>query len=75
MPVVVDDVSFHKKFNLRATVNHTGTFDKGHYTAFVKLSNSSSSQFFNDTAPLRSSLEKVNNTLSYIYIYKAFKVK
>ena len=49
----VDDVSFHKKFNLKATVNLTRTLDKGHYTDYVKLSNSSSWQFFNDTAVLR----------------------
>ena len=45
VPLVVDDVSFHKKFNLIATVNHAGTLDKGHYTAYGKLSNSSSCQF------------------------------
>ena len=42
MPVVGDAVSFHKKFNLIATVNYNGTLDKGHYTAYVKVSNSSS---------------------------------
>ena len=36
MPVVGDAVSFHKKFNLIATVNYNGTLDKGHYTAYVK---------------------------------------
>ena len=57
-----------------ATVNHTGTSDKGHYIAFVKLPNSSSWKFFNDTAVLRSSVEKINNTSSYIFIYKDFKI-
>ena len=71
VPVAVDDVSFHKKFNVTATVNHTGTLDKGHYTAYVTLSNSSSWQFCDDIAVLRSSVEKVNNTSSYICIYKA----
>ena len=53
VPVVVDDVSFHKKFNLIATVNHTGTINKGHYTGYVKLSNSSFWQFCNETAVFR----------------------
>ena len=57
-----------------ATVNHTGAFGKGHYAAFVKLPNSSSWKSFNDTAVLRSSVEKINNTSSYIYIYKVFKI-
>ena len=68
VPVVVDDVSFHKKFNLTATVNHTGTLDKGHCTTYVKLSYSSSQQFCNDVAVLRSTVEKINNTSSCIYI-------
>ena len=72
VPVVVDAVSFHKKFNLIGTVNHTGTFDKGHYTAYVNWSKSSSWQFCNDSAVLRSSMETVNNASSYSCIYKAF---
>ena len=47
MSVVVDDVSFHEKFKLIATVNHAGTLDNGHCTAYIKLSNSSSQQFCN----------------------------
>ena len=68
VPVVVDDVSFHKKFILIVTVNHTRTLDEGHYTAYVKMSNFSSRQFCNYIAVLRSSVQKVNNTSSYIYV-------
>ena len=28
LPFVVDDVSFHKRFNLKAIVKHTGSLDK-----------------------------------------------
>ena len=49
-----------KKFNVIATVNHAATFDKGHYTAYVKQPNSSCWQFCIDAAVLRSSVEKVN---------------
>ena len=31
----VDEVSFNRHYNLRACINHTGTKDKGHYTAYV----------------------------------------
>ena len=68
----VDGVSFHKKFNLIITVNHTWTHDKGHYTAHVKLPNSSSWQFCNETVVLRLSVEKITNTFSYIHICKVF---
>ena len=67
VPVVEEDVSFHKMFNLIATVNHTGTLDKQHYTAYVKPSNSSSWQFCNDAAVLGFSVEKVNNTSSFTF--------
>lgn len=45
-----------------ATVNQTGTLDKGHYIAYVKLSNSSFWQFCNIPTVLRSSVEKVKDT-------------
>ena len=69
LPIVADDVSFHKEFNLIAAVNHTGILDKGHYTAYVKLSHALSWQFCNDAAVLRSFVDKVNNTSSDVYIY------
>ena len=59
---VAVDVSFKKEFNLIATANHTETPDKGHYTPYVKVPNSSSWKFSNDTAVLKSTVEKVNNT-------------
>ena len=53
VPVVVDDVPFHKKFIFIVTVNPTITLDEGHYTAYVKVSNSSSWQFCTYIAVLR----------------------
>ena len=67
LQVVVDDVSFHKKFNVMVTVNQTGTLDKGHYTAYVKLSNSSACQFCGDAAVLRSSVKNVNTYLTFVF--------
>ena len=70
VPLAVDEVSFHKKFIFMTTVNHTGTVNGGHYTAFIKQPNSSSCLFCNDAAIFGSSVEKTNNTSSYIYIYE-----
>ena len=67
LQVVVDDVSFHKKFNVMVTENQTGTLDKGHYTAYVKLSNSSACQFCGDAAVLRSSVKNVNAYLTFVF--------
>ena len=66
----LSDVSFHKRFNLIASVNHSETLEKVHYNAYVTLPKSLSWQFCNDTAVLWPSVEKVNNTPFYIYIYK-----
>ena len=30
VPIVIDEMSFHKKFSHIATSNHTGTFNRGH---------------------------------------------
>ena len=31
-----DEVSFTNKYPLIATINHSGTFNRGHYWAFIK---------------------------------------
>ena len=71
VPLVVDEVSFHKKFSLIVTVNHKGTLNKGNYTAFIKQPNTLSWLFCNDPVIFRSPVEKINNSSSYIYIYEA----
>ena len=71
VPLVVDELSFHKKFSLIVTVNHTGTLNRGHYTAFIKQPNISSWLFCNDATVFKSSVEETDNTSSYIYFYEA----
>ena len=44
-----DEVSFKNKYSLIATINHSGTLNRGHYWAFIKDLHSStwySSRFF-----------------------------
>ena len=48
-------------------INLTGTFNRGHYTAFFKQPNTLSWLFCNDAPVGRSFVEKINDTSSYIY--------
>ena len=68
--VVDGDLTSQTKYQLIATVNHTGTLDKGHYTAFIKPNKSKNWLFCNDAAVLGSSEASVNNTSSYICFYE-----
>ena len=70
VPVVDSDVTTRIKYQLLGTVNHTGTLDRGHYTAFIKPKTSSKWSFCNDAAVLSSVEASVNNTSSYICFYE-----
>ena len=71
VPVKDNEVTFHKHYHLIATINHTGSLTRGHYTAFIKIPNSKSWLHCNDAAVLRTNENKVNNTSSYIYFYES----
>ena len=65
---VDNDVSFHLKYRICATVNHSGTLNAGHYTAFVKENTSSIETWSlcNDKAVTKSKRLCVDND-SIIY--------
>ena len=42
VPVKDNEVTFHKHYQLIATISHTGNLNRGHYTAFMKICNSKS---------------------------------
>ena len=67
VPVALDeDIVVHKKFNLIATINHTGNLARGHYTSFIK---STLSWFHcNDAAVIPSNEKAVNNDTSFIFL-------
>ena len=70
VPVTLDeDVGDHKKFNLIATINHSGNLARGHHSSFIK---STSSAWFhcNNIAVLPSIEAALNNDTSYIFFYK-----
>ena len=71
LPLAVDnDIVSNKRFWLLASVNHSGNLERGHYTANVK--NTTSSTWFqcNDAAVIQCK-ESVPQDLSYILFYKA----
>ena len=63
------DIFFSSKYSLVATINHSGTLDKGHYTAFVKDSKSLDWYFCNDKSVSKALSTSVNNTTSYLLFY------
>ena len=69
IPIVVDtDIISHKNFKLVASINHSGSLERGHYTALI---NSCSSWFhYNDAAVIKSK-QSVPADLCYILFYKA----
>ena len=71
VPVKENEVTFHKHYHLIATINHTGSLTRGHYTSFIKIPNSKSWLHCNDAAVLRANENKVNNTSLYINFYES----
>ena len=71
VPVLAEDDRIEPKdFKLLATVNHTGSLERGHYTSFVQMAGDDPWFHCNDAAVVRSKEEKVNNDTSYIYFYE-----
>ena len=71
IPVIVDsDIRYNKRFNLVATINHTGNLRQGHYTAYIK--NASTTWLHcNDSAVLPTSKSMLDNTSSYLLFFEA----
>ena len=71
VPITVEDeVSFTNKYSLIATINHSGTLNRGHYWAFIKDLHSSSWHSCNDKLALNVEERSLNNTTSYILFYR-----
>ena len=65
-----EDLLGHKKFNLIATINHSGNLAMGHFTSFIKSTSSSSWFHCNEAAVILSNETALNNDSSYIFFYK-----
>ena len=71
VPITIEDeVPFANKYYLIATINHSGTLNKGHYWAFIKDLQSSSWYCCNDKSVFNVEENSVNNTTSYILFYR-----
>ena len=70
VPITVEDeVSFTNKYSLIATINHSGTLNRGHYWAFIKDLHSSTWYSWNDKSVFNVEQNYVNNATSYIPFY------
>ena len=70
VPITIEDeVSFTNKYSLIATINHSGTLNRGHYWAFIKDLHSSTWYSCNDKSVFNVEENYVNNTTSYILFY------
>ena len=70
IPITVEDeVSFTDRYSLIATINHSGTLNRGHYWAFIKDVHSSTWYFCNDKSVFNVEENYVNNATSYILFY------
>ena len=71
VPITVEDeVSFSSKYSVVASINHSGTLEKGHYWAVVKDSNTGDWLSCNDKVVQTVPQHSLNNTTSYILFYK-----
>ena len=71
VPVSFDnDITSLKKFKLYAVINHSGTLERGHYTALINNIESQSWFHCNDAAVI-SHKQDVPQDLCYVLFYKA----
>ena len=70
VPITVgDEVSFSTKYSLMASINHSGTLDRGHYWAIGKDLSSGDWLPCNDKVILTVPQHSLNKTTSYILFY------
>ena len=67
---IEDEVSFKNKYSLIATINHSGTLNRGHYWAFIKDFHSSTWYSCNGKSAFNVEENYVNSTTSYILFYR-----
>ena len=73
IPVSSGDATSFKKFELIATVNHSGNLDRGHYVAHVTDRNSTSWFHCNDSRVTQCRKNAANNSC-YVLFYKELHV-
>ena len=72
IPLHIDEhLSVSRNFQLKATINHSGTINAGHYWAYIKEQNSGQWLKCNDTSIAKVKFKELSNNSSYIFIYSS----
>ena len=70
VPITIEEeVSFTNRYSLVATINHSGTLNRGNYWAFIKDLHSFTWYSCNDKSVFNVEENYENNTTSYILFY------
>ena len=73
IPTVIDnEVSYCKPFTIRASINHSGTLQNGHYTTIAKNVSSNTWTHCNDRAVVSAFVSSLNNNSSYVLFFFCF---
>ena len=72
LPISADEqVCLYKEFTLKATINHSGTLQAGHYWAHIKDEDNRGWLKCNDTSVIATPFSGLSNTSSYVLFYVA----
>ena len=66
-----EQVCLYKEFTLKATINHSGTLQAGHYWAHIKDEDNSGSLKYKDTSVIGAAFSGLSNASSYAFFYAA----
>ena len=72
LPISADEeVCLCKEFTLKATINHSGTLQAGHYWVHIKDEDKRGWLNCNDTSVIATPFSGLSNTSSYVLFYVA----
>ena len=69
-----EQVCVYKEFTLKATINHSGTMQAGHYWAHIKDEDNCGWLKCNDTSVIATLFSGLSNTSSYVLFYVATEI-
>ena len=72
LPLSADkQVCLFKEFNLKNTINNSGTLQTGHYWTHIKDEDNRGQLKCNDTSVIATPFNVLSNTSSYVFFYTA----
>ena len=70
LPISTDEqVYLYKEFNLKATINYSGTLQAGHYWVHIKDKDNRGWLKCNDTSVIATRFSGLSNTSSYVFFF------